>query len=50
MFDNTRLAELTADDIEMYHRGRLKQHVMMKAKDGFVKKVTKAASVCCQGD
>jgi len=38
MFENTKLAELTADDIEMYLRGRLKQHVMVKAKDGFVKK------------
>jgi len=37
MFENTKLAELTADDIEMYLRGRLKQHVMVKAKDGFVK-------------
>jgi len=37
MFENTKLAELTADYIEMYLRGRLKQHVMVKAKDGFVK-------------
>jgi integrase len=46
MFENTKLAELTADDIEMYLRGRLKQHVMVKAKDGFVKKgVLKATTV-----
>jgi len=46
MFENIKLAELTADDIEMYLRGRLKQHVMVKAKDGFVKKgVLKATTV-----
>jgi integrase len=46
MFENTKLAELTADDIEMYLRGRLKQHVMVKIKDGFVKKgVLKATTV-----
>lgn len=46
VFENTKLAELTADDIEMYLRRRLKQHVMVKAKDGFVQKgVLKATTV-----
>ena len=46
MFENTKLAELTADDIEMYLRQRLKQHVLVKAKDGFVKKgLLKATTV-----
>jgi integrase len=46
MFENTKLAELTADEIEIYLRHRLKQHVMVKAKDGFVKKgVLKATTV-----
>jgi predicted small metal-binding protein len=36
MFENTKLAELTADDIETYLRQRLKQHVLVKAKAGFV--------------
>jgi len=38
MFENNKLASLTADDIEMYLRGRLRQHVMVKAKTGFVQK------------
>jgi integrase len=46
MFEHTKLAELTADDIEMYLRQRLKQHVLVKARDGFVKKgVLKATTV-----
>ena len=46
MFKNTKLAELTADDIEMYLRGRLKQRVRVKARDGFVEKgVLKATTV-----
>jgi integrase len=46
MFENTKLAELTADDIEMYLRGRLKQRVRVKARDGFVEKsVLKATTV-----
>jgi len=46
MFENTKLAEMTADDIEMYLRQRLKQHVLVKAKNGFVKKgVLKATTV-----
>jgi integrase len=46
MFENTKLAELTADEIETYLRGRLKQRVRVKAKDGFVEKgVLKATTV-----
>ena len=46
MFDNTRLAEFTADDIEAYLRSRLKARVLVKAKDGFVKKgLLKATTV-----
>jgi integrase len=46
MFKNTKLAELTADDIEMYLRGRLKQRVRVKARDGFVEKgLLKATTV-----
>ncbi len=46
MFERTKLAVLTADDIEMYLRRRLKQRVMVKAKDGFVQKgVLKATTV-----
>jgi integrase len=46
MFENTKLAEQTADDIEMYLRGRLKQRVRVKARDGFVEKgVLKATTV-----
>ena len=46
MFENTKLAELTADDIEMYLRRRLKQRVQVKAKNGFVEKgVLKATTV-----
>ncbi len=46
MFENTKLAEVTADDIEMYLRRRLKQRVLVKAKDGFVQKgILKATTV-----
>src|SRR5262249_42874295 len=37
-FEQTKLAELTADDIEMYLRGRLKQRVTIKTKSGVVEK------------
>jgi integrase len=46
MFENIKLAALTADVIETYLRQRLKQRVMVKAKDGFVQKgVLKATTV-----
>ena len=46
MFEGTKLAELTADDIEAYLRARLKARVLVKAKDGFVKKgLVKATTV-----
>jgi len=46
MFEKTKLAELSADDIEMYLRGRLKQRVRVKTKEGFVEKgVLKATTV-----
>ena len=46
MFESTKLAELTADDIEMYLRKRLKQRALVKTKDGFVEKqVLKATTV-----
>jgi integrase len=46
MFENTRLADLNADDIETYLRSRLKARVLVKAKDGFVKKgLVKASTV-----
>ncbi len=46
IFENTKLAELTADDIEMYLRRRLKQRALVKTKDGFVEKhVLKATTV-----
>jgi hypothetical protein len=46
MFENTKLAELTADDIEGYLRSRLKARVLVKAKEGFVKKgLVKATTV-----
>jgi integrase len=45
-FEKTKLAELTADDIEEYLRRRLKQRVQVKAKDGFVQKgLLKATTV-----
>jgi integrase len=46
MFENVKLAELTADDIEMYLRGRLKQRVVIKTRSGSVEKgVLKATTV-----
>jgi integrase len=46
MFESTKLAELTADDIEMYVRKRLKQRALVKTKAGFVEKqVLKATTV-----
>ena len=46
MFENTKLAELTADDIEMYLRRRLKQRALVKTKNGVVEKhVLKATTV-----
>ena len=46
MFESTKLAELTADDIEMYLRQRLKQRALVKTKAGFVEKqVLKATTV-----
>ena len=46
MFEYTKLAELTADDIEGFLRRRLKQRVQVKAKDGFVEKgLLKATTV-----
>ena len=45
-FENTRLASVTADEIEMYLRQRLKQRVVVKTKAGFVEKqVLKATTV-----
>ncbi len=45
-FESTKLAELTADDIEMYLRKRLKQRALVKTKAGFVEKqVLKATTV-----
>jgi integrase len=46
VFESTRLANLTADDIEMYLRRRLKQRARVKTKGGFVEKqVLKATTV-----
>src|SRR5439155_14794047 len=46
MFADTKLAELTADDIETYLRRRLKARVLVKAKNGFVEKgLLKATTV-----
>jgi len=46
VFENTKLAELTADGIETYLRGRLKQRVIVKTKKGIVEKgVLKATTV-----
>jgi integrase len=46
MFENTKLAELTADDIENFLRQRLKERVQVKAKNGFVEKgLLKATTV-----
>lgn len=46
VFESTKLAELTADEIEDYLRARLKARVLVKAKEGFVKKgLVKATTV-----
>ena len=46
VFESTRLANLTADDIEMYLRQRLKQRARVKTKSGFVERhVLKATKV-----
>ena len=46
MFETTKLAELSADDIEMYLRRRLKQRALVKTKNGFAEKhVLKATTV-----
>ena len=46
VFESNRLANLTADDIEMYLRQRLKQRARVKTKSGFVEKqVLKATTV-----
>jgi integrase len=46
MFETTKLAELTADEIEEYLRTRLKARALVKAKNGFVKKgLLKATTV-----
>jgi len=38
IFENTRLADLTPDDIEMYLRQRLKQRVQVRTGSGFIAK------------
>ena len=46
VFESTKLAHLTADDIEMYLRQRLKQRARVRTKGGFVEKqVLKATTV-----
>ncbi len=46
VFGDKKLAEVTADDIEMYLRQRLKERVRVKARDGFVQKgLIKATTV-----
>ena len=46
VFESTKLAKLTADDIEMYLRGRLKQRVVIKTRSGSVEKgLLKATTV-----
>ncbi len=46
MFESTKLAALTADEIEMYLRKRLKQRALVKTKARFVEKqVLKATTV-----
>lgn len=45
-FETTKLADMTADDIEMYLRRRLKQRALVKSKNGFLEKqVLKATTV-----
>ena len=46
MFDRAKLADITADEIELYLRRRLKQRVIYKTKAGLVEKgVLKATTV-----
>jgi site-specific recombinase XerC len=46
IFENTRLAELTPDDIEMFLRQRLKQRVQVRTGTGFIEKeLLKATTV-----
>jgi integrase len=46
VFGDRKLAEVTADDIEMYLRRRLKERVRVKTRDGFVQKgLIKATTV-----
>ena len=46
VFGDKKLAEVTADDIEMYLRQRLKERVRVKTRDGFVQKgLIKATTV-----
>jgi len=46
VFESSKLAEITADDIEMYLRRRLKQRVVARTKAGIVEKgVLKATTV-----
>ena len=46
VFEKTKLAALTADDVELYLRARLKQRVTIRTKSGFVEKgVLKATTV-----
>jgi len=46
MFEKTKLADITADEIELYLRRRLKQRVTYKTKAGLVEKgVLKATTV-----
>jgi integrase len=46
VFGDKKLAEVTADDIEMYLRRRLKERVRVKTRDGFVQKgLIKATTV-----
>ena len=45
-FETIKLADVTADDIEMYLRRRLKQRALVKSKHGFLEKqVLKATTV-----
>ncbi len=48
VFETTKLAELTADDIEGYLRRRLKQRVVVKTGEGFVEKGTLKATTVHQ--
>ncbi len=46
MFETVKLADITADDIETYLRGRLRQRVLVKANNGFLQKdLLKATTV-----